>query len=106
MGLGARRSACQHACSWPGGGSRGRCEKQVCHVPVALVEEGQVVSLHRILQHQDQTGMVYHTEPECGSLAGMAGAHLVFISHIFLEDGESRGILQHMVESLSTTGFV
>lgn len=49
--------------------------------------------------------MIYHTEPKCGSLAEVAGMHLVFIRHILLEDGKSAGVLQCEVKGLTNTGL-
>lgn len=49
--------------------------------------------------------MVYHTDPECGSLAEVSATHLVFIGRILLEEGECGGILLYKVEDLATTGL-
>ena len=47
-------------------------------------------------------GIVYHTEPECGSLAKVTGTHFLLICHVLYQDGASGVILQCDVEGLTT----
>ncbi len=49
-----------------------------------LLEDAQVISFLKILHHEIQIGMVYHTELECDKLAEVAGSYIVFIGTYFL----------------------
>ena len=66
-----------------------KCEKQVSHLPIALVEELEVVDFYRVDEHEDEAGMLNEIKPQGGGLAQETSAHLVLKFHIIVDDGKS-----------------
>ena len=66
------------------------CKEYVCHISIAFVEEGEVVCLHVVQQHQDKPCMINHTDPEGSSFPQMASTYLAFISLVLVQNDAGR----------------
>lgn len=80
-----------------------KCEEQVRHVPIALMEERQVVGLHREEKHENEPPVVHDRQPEHRCLSKMTLADLYLVLEIMPDDVEGGVILKSKVEVLSVT---